>query len=129
MDSANVVNRVIQSARKVGFEGYSNSFGHGIIDAESALMAEIPDVSENPLGSLSQWIELYRPSEPVEAAPGEIVTPITAPELELIESQPWYSNSSIWISVAGYAGLGLLAIFLYFAFRPQSASTAQSKRK
>ena len=129
MDSANVVNRVIQSARKVGFEGYSNSFGHGIIDAESALLAEIPEVSENPLGSLSQWVELYRPSEPVEAAPGEIVTPITAPELELIQSQPWYSNSSVWISVAGYAGLGLLAIFLYFAFRPQSPSPAQSKRK
>ena len=129
MDSANVVNRVIQSARKVGFEGYSNSFGHGIIDAESAVLAEIPEVSENPLGSLSQWVELYRPSEPVEAGPGEIVTPITAPELELIQSQPWYSNSSVWISVAGYAGLGLLAIFLYFAFRPQSASPAESKRK
>jgi type VII secretion-associated serine protease mycosin len=129
MDSANVVNRVIQSARKVGFEGYSNSFGHGIIDAESALLAEIPEVSENPLGSLSQWVELYRPSEPVEAGPGEIVTPITAPELELVQSQPWSSNSSVWISVAGYAGLGLLAIFLYFAFRPQSPSPAQSKRK
>jgi type VII secretion-associated serine protease mycosin len=129
MNSVNVVNRVIQSARKVGFEGYSNSYGHGIIDADAALLAEIPEVLENPLGSLSQWIELYRPSEPVEAVPGEIVTPISAPELELIQPQPWYSNSSVWISVAGYAGLGLLAIFLYFAFRPQSASPAQSKRK
>jgi type VII secretion-associated serine protease mycosin len=129
MNSVNVVNRVIQSARKVGFEGYSNSYGHGIIDADGALLAEIPEVLENPLGSLSQWIELYRPSEPVEAVPGEIVTPISAPELELIQPQPWYSNSSVWISVAGYAGLGLLAIFLYFAFRPQSASPAQSKRK
>lgn len=129
MNSVNVVNRVIQSARKVGFEGYSNSFGHGIIDAEKALLAEIPEVSENPLGSLSKWIELYRPSEPEEAGPGEIVTPITAPELQLIQPQPWYANSSVWLSVAGYAGLGLLAIFLYFAFRPQSQSPAQSKRK
>jgi type VII secretion-associated serine protease mycosin len=129
MNSVNVVNRVIQSARKVGFEGYSNSYGHGIIDADAALLAEIPEVLENPLGSLSQWIELYRPSEPVEAVPGEIVTPISAPELELIQPQPWYSNSSVWISVAGYAGLGLLAIFLYFAFRPQSPRPAQSKRK
>ena len=127
MDSVNVVNRVIQSARKVGFEAYSNSFGYGIIDAEKALLAEIPEVSENPLGSLSKWIELYRPSEPDEATPGEIVTPITAPELELIQPQPWYANSSVWLSVAGYAGLGLLAIFLYFAFRPRSQSPAQSK--
>ena len=129
MNAVNVVNRVIQSARKVGFEGYSNSYGHGIIDAGKALLAEIPEVSENPLGSLSKWIELYRPSEPEEAIPGEIVTPITAPELELIQPQPWYGNSSVWLSVAGYAGLGLLAIFLYFAFRPRSPSPAPSKRK
>ena len=129
MNAVNVVNRVIQSARKVGFEGYSNSYGHGIIDAEKALLAEIPEVSENPLGSLSKWIELYRPSEPDEATPGEIVTPITAPELELIQPEPWYANGSVWLSVAGYAGLGLLAIFLYFAFRPRSPSPAPSKRK
>lgn len=129
MNAVNVVNRVIQSARKVGFEGYSNSYGHGIIDAEKALLAEIPEVSENPLGSLSKWIELYRPSEPEEAIPGEIVTPITAPELELIQPEPWYGNGSVWLSVAGYAGLGLLAIFLYFAFRPRSPSPAPSKRK
>jgi len=129
MNAVNVVNRVIQSARKVGFEGYSNSYGHGIIDAEKALLAEIPEVSENPLGSLSKWIELYRPSEPDEAIPGEIVTPITAPELELIQPEPWYANGSVWLSVAGYAGLGLLAIFLYFAFRPRSPSPAPSKRK
>ena len=124
MNAVNVVNRVIQSARKVGFEGYSNSYGHGIIDAEKALLAEIPEVSENPLGSLSKWIELYRPSEPEEAIPGEIVTPITAPELEPIQPEPWYGNGSVWLSVAGYAGLGLLAIFLYFAFRPRSQSPA-----
>ena len=129
MNAVNVVNRVIQSARKVGFEGYSNSYGHGIIDAGKALLAEIPEVSENPLGSLSKWIELYRPSEPEEAIPGEIVTPITAPELELIQPEPWYGNGSVWLSVAGYAGLGLLAIFLYFAFRPRSPSPAPSKRK
>ena len=129
MNAVNVVNRVIQSARKVGFEGYSNSYGHGIIDAEKALLAEIPEVSENPLGSLSKWIELYRPSEPEEAIPGEIVTPITAPELEPIQPEPWYGNGSVWLSVAGYAGLGLLAIFLYFAFRPRSPSPAPSKRK
>ena len=45
MNAVNVVNRVIQSARKVGFEGYSNSYGYGIIDAEKALLAEIPEVS------------------------------------------------------------------------------------
>ena len=129
MNAVNVVNRVIQSARKVGFEGYSNSYGHGIIDAEKALLAEIPEVSENPLGSLSKWIELYRPSEPDEAIPGEIVTPITAPELESIKPEPWYANGNVWLSVAGYAGLGLLAIFLYFAFRPRSPSPAPSKRK
>ena len=129
MNAVNVVNRVIQSATKLGFEGYSNNYGHGIIDAENALLAQIPEVTENPLGSLTRWIELYRPSEPREASPGEIVTPIAAPELEPIKPLPWYASSSVWFSVAGYAGLGLLAIFLYFAFRPQSHSPTQTKRK
>jgi subtilisin family serine protease len=132
MDAANVVNRVISSAKKEGFESYSTSYGHGVIDAKQALLAQIPLVTANPLGSLEQWIELYRASTEIEPNPGQIVSPIQAPTpFTTFEESPlpWYANISNWLPLAGYAGLGLLATFLYFAFRPKGHSPEQQKRK
>lgn len=115
LDAANVVNRLIATATKNGFSGYSPKYGYGAINAELALSSQVPEVSENPLGSLSSWIELYRKLEGQEL-PGEIVAPLAIEELNETE-EPF--ESSIWLPVAGYAGLGLLAWFLYLAFRPQ----------
>ena len=132
LDAANVVNRVISSATRDGFVGYSTSFGHGVIDANQALFAQIPEVTDNPLGSLEQWVKLYRAEAEAEISPGEIVSPIEAPTpfTPFIEpSLPWYANISNWLPLAGYAGLGLLAIFLYFAFRPAAPSPSREKRK
>lgn len=127
LDAANVINRVIQSAVKVGFENYSSSYGYGLIDAESALLIEPPLVSENPLGSLSEWIELYREGAPVERAPGEIITPIESPVVEIAQSESLTPN--LWLPVAGYAGVGLLATFLYLVFRPKARGPNSDKRK
>jgi type VII secretion-associated serine protease mycosin len=127
MDAANVVNRVIQSAIKVGFDTYSSAYGYGLIDAENALLAEVPEVTNNPLGSLSEWVRLYREQAPEETAPGEIVTPIETP-VEAIEA-PIGFQQSIWLPLAGYAGLGLLATFLYLAFRPKAKGSRSDKRK
>lgn len=134
MDAANVVNRVISSATKNGFEGYSTSYGYGVINPSQALLAEIPSVSSNPLGSLAEWIELYRPIAEPEIDPGELVGPIEPPTpftaFEQPEpSLPWYADISNWLPLAGYAGLGLLATFLYFAFRPAGHSPEEEKRK
>jgi subtilisin family serine protease len=134
MDAANVVNRVIDSATREGFESYSTTYGHGVINPTQALLAEIPSVSSNPLGSLSQWIDLYRASAEVEMDPGEIVSPVRPPTPftvfeEPAPSLPWYTDISNWLPLAGYAGLGLLATFLYFAFRSPGPSPNRVKRK
>jgi subtilisin family serine protease len=134
MSAANVVNRVISSAKKVDSDGYSTVYGYGVIDPNQALLAEIPEVTENPLGSLAQWIELYRPSVEVDEAPGQIVSPIQAPTPftafeQPLPELPWYADISNWLPLAGYAGLGLLATFLYFAFRPAGHSPDSTKRK
>ena len=127
MDAANVVNRVIQSATKDGFENYSNAYGYGLIDAEAALRIELPEVNENPLGSLSEWIRLYRKQAPLESNPGEIVTPFDTPVTEIVV--PVGFQQSLWLPLAGYAGLGLLATFLYLAFRPKARGPKSHKRK
>jgi type VII secretion-associated serine protease mycosin len=127
LDAANVVNRVIESAVKVGFEDYSSSYGYGLIDAENALLINPPLVSENPLGSLSEWIELYRQGAPLELVPGEIITPIESPVLEI--AQPASPIPNLWLPLAGYAGVGLLATFLYLAFRPKARGPNSDKRK
>jgi type VII secretion-associated serine protease mycosin len=127
LDAANVVNRVIQSAIKDGFENYSSTYGYGLIDAEAALKMELAEVSENPLGSLSEWVSLYRKQAPEEGDPGEIVTPIDTPVTEIVA--PAGIEQSFWLPLAGYAGLGLLATFLYFAFRPAAKGSKSNKRK
>ena len=133
MDAANVVNRVISSANKVDSDGYSTSYGYGVIDADQALLADIAPVTANPLGSLAEWIELYRPQTEVDPTPGQIVRPIQAPTpftpFEPLPAVPWYMDISNWLPLAGYAGLGLLATFLYFAFRPAGHSPDSTKRK
>ena len=127
MDAANVVNRVIQSATKDGFENYSSAYGYGLIDAEAALRIELPEVNENPLGSLSEWIRLYRKQAPLESNPGEIVTPFDTPVTQIVV--PVGFQQSLWLPLAGYAGLGLLAKFLYLAFRPKARGPKSHKRK
>ena len=134
MDAANVVNRVIASATRDGFEGYSTSYGHGVIDPIQALTAQIPLVTTNPLGSLDLWVELYRASAEADIGPGQIVGPMEAPTPftafeEPAPSLPWFADVSNWLPLAGYAGLGLLATFLYFAFRPAGPSPVRVKRK
>jgi len=127
MNAANVVNRVIQSATKDGFENYSSAYGYGLIDAEAALRIELPEVNENPLGSLSEWIRLYRKQAPLESNPGEIVTPFDTPVTQIVV--PVGFQQSLWLPLAGYAGLGLLATFLYLAFRPKARGPKSHKRK
>jgi hypothetical protein len=127
MDAANVVNRVIQSATKDRFENYSSTYGYGLIDAQAALNLELPKVNENPLGSLSEWIRLYRKQAPEEANPGEIVTPFDTPVTEIVG--PVGFEQSLWLPLAGYAGVGLLATFLYLAFRPKARGPRSHKRK
>ena len=127
MDAANVVNRVIQSATKDGFENYSSAYGYGLIDAEAALNIELAEIQDNPLGSLAEWIRLYRKQAPIEGSPGEIVTPFDTPVTEIVASVGFEQN--LWLPLAGYAGVGLLATFLYLAFRPKAKGPRSHKRK
>jgi hypothetical protein len=46
-------------------------YGFGLVDAAAAVAADVAAVSANPMGSLADWVRLYRraPAEPVTEEP------------------------------------------------------------
>jgi len=107
LDANNVINRVIQTATQVGDDDYSPEYGYGLIDPQKALSAKVAPVTENPLGSLSQWIELYRSSQsPQDVVSGTINTPIDS--VEPIE--PTVPDQGNLILVLGYLAVGALLL-------------------
>ncbi|MEO5920909.1 MAG: S8 family serine peptidase [Pseudolysinimonas sp.] len=81
LDAANVINRVISSARDAGPAGADFTYGFGLVDAAAAVNAEIPAVTENPMGDLAEWIRLNRRAE---ATPGPSATPHEVADPEAI---------------------------------------------
>jgi type VII secretion-associated serine protease mycosin len=107
LDANNVINRIIETATQVGDDNYSPDYGFGLIDPQKALSAKVALVKENPLGSLSQWIELYRKSQAPEDVPsGTINTPIDSVE-PVVASGP---DSGNLILVLGYLAVGAVLL-------------------
>jgi len=85
LDADNVINRIIATAKSTpASRANPELYGKGLIDAAAAVSASVPHVDRNPMGSLADWIRVYRraPSSPEPtptAAPVEI-TPLPAPE-------------------------------------------------
>lgn len=63
LDAANVINRVLATARPVSDTTPDPLYGYGLVDAYAALTADVPLVAGNPLGSIDDWIVLHRRQE------------------------------------------------------------------
>jgi subtilisin family serine protease len=76
LDAANVINRIIKTARPAAAEKALPDplYGYGLVDAAAAVSASVPAVSANPMGSLEDWIRLYR-----RAAAGPVPQPTSTP--------------------------------------------------
>ncbi|CAB4558818.1 MAG: S8 family serine peptidase [Actinobacteria bacterium] len=109
LDANNVINRVIATATKMTDEPYSTEFGYGLIDPVKALTAEVPAVQENPLGSLVEWVKLYRKSAEVPQA-GEISAPVEPGELT---SAKGFDTTQI-VPIGVYVVLGILVLSSLF---------------
>lgn len=81
LDTANIVNRILATADPVGKVG-NVKYGWGIVDAYKAVTADVPPVTDNPLGTLAEWIPLHR-FEEWETTD----LPLTAPD-EIAVSEP-----------------------------------------
>jgi subtilisin family serine protease len=77
-----VINRIIKTAMPVpdAIRPQDPLYGYGLVDAEAAISANIPTVSENPMGDLAEWIRVYRRAE-TEPQPEPTVTPVAIPPL------------------------------------------------
>lgn len=76
LDADNVINRIVATARETK-ESRANPalYGRGLIDAAAAVSESVPQVDSNPMGSLSEWIRLYRRAE-ASPEPTPTVTPV-----------------------------------------------------
>lgn len=72
--AAQVIQRIISTARPVTSVVPDPLYGYGLIDAAAAVTAPKPTVTANPLGSLERWIAVNR-----RADAGETVLELPAP--------------------------------------------------
>ena len=109
LDANNVINRVITTATRMTDEPYSTQYGYGLIDPQRALTAEVAAVQENPLGSLAEWVELYRKStDDPELA--DMASPIEPGELS---SAKGFDTTQI-VPIGVYVVLGILVLSSLF---------------
>jgi type VII secretion-associated serine protease mycosin len=67
LDAANVINRILATARDRGPAGPDFTYGYGLLDAAAAVQGDVALVDENPAGDLAEWIRVNRRAE---ATPG-----------------------------------------------------------
>ncbi len=116
LDAANVINRIVATAHDAGGGGYDPYYGYGLIDAAAAVSASVPLVTENPMGSLAEWINLYRPAalDPVVIPTPVVVVPEPDP-LAGPDTDGPFGKVLAPIELLRTAGPGVLAVVAFAA--------------
>lgn len=81
LDAANVINRVLVTATQVGSSTPDPLYGYGLVDAYQAVAADVGRVDTNPLGTIAEWVVVYRRGEdsPLVYPLGPGVDPVFQP--------------------------------------------------
>jgi type VII secretion-associated serine protease mycosin len=109
LDANNVINRIIKTATPQTSEQFSPVYGFGLIDPVRALTASVAPVDANPLGSLKEWVSLYRKSETANTdalESGEIAAPIAANQ---VKDSSGFDTTQI-VPIGVYVIFGILVI-------------------
>ena len=117
LDANNVINRIISTATPVG-EVPSPIYGYGKINAYAAVTADVPTVKANPLGSLAEWIKLYRRgSNTATPEPWDTstATPLPLPfDSGNIAGLPTlYQLTTVGVPLLFFAGFGTIVVIGY----------------
>lgn len=114
LSAAQVINRIITTAKDGGAPGRDTLYGYGIVDANAAVNADVPAVAGNPLGTIEEWIRIHRRGE-APAAPesddppaGPAVPDIPEPQVP-VAAEPYLEEDPLPAAlVLGFGGLVLL---------------------
>jgi type VII secretion-associated serine protease mycosin len=122
LDAANVINRVISTARDVGPAGADFTYGRGLINAAAAVTEQVDEVEENPMGDLADWIRIHRRAEAEQppttlapSAPPESIAP--PPERSLAGTLYPTVNQLQFVGVPLLVLGGFLALLLALVVR------------
>lgn len=112
LNAANVIQRVLATATPVGTVP-SPIYGHGVINAAAAVTATVAPVDANPLGSLTDWIHLYRRAESTSTATPLPTTTATALPLPsepygLSGAPTFFTGTNVAVPLAFLLGFGSL---------------------
>ncbi|AXJ10337.1 S8 family serine peptidase [Arthrobacter sp. PM3] len=113
MSASQVINRIVSTAKDAGAPGKDPLYGFGVLDAEAALKADVPETKVNPLGSISDWIRVQRRGNPATTAPAAAPSPPSAeptlPEATVpVAEKPSQLDSAVPAAVV--LGFGLLFV-------------------
>ena len=125
--SSDLIERLISTAKDLGDIGYDKDYGYGLISPATAIASRLT-AEENPLGSLASWIDLYRPSAPVDEA--ELLIPPQsdplAAENQLPAPQP---EAELWSNPLLYVLVVPLALLLFFGMRNRFGRDGKKPRR
>jgi subtilisin family serine protease len=119
LKAADVIERIIKTAKPVPGVVPSPIYGFGLLDAAAAVTATVPHVSANPMGDLTEWIRIHRraqapaPAAPVEAS-GSSATPRALPpehsmRFDQLLWPQWSALTTFWLPFSLIAGFVALA--------------------
>lgn len=87
MSAEQVINRIVSTAKDAGAPGKDPLYGYGILNAEAALKADVPEAKANPLGTIAEWIRVHRR--------GNLATPAPVPTAEVPSAAPTLPNPTV----------------------------------
>ncbi|WP_423183991.1 S8 family serine peptidase [Arthrobacter sp. NyZ413] len=92
MSAKQVINRIVSTAQDAGAPGKDPIYGYGILNAEAALKADVPEAQSNPLGSIADWIRVHRR--------GDLSTPTPLPTTKVSSSLPPLADPTVPVAKA-----------------------------
>ncbi|WP_238008798.1 type VII secretion-associated serine protease mycosin [Dactylosporangium sp. AC04546] len=112
MSAANVINRMIETARDLGSRGRDDRFGYGEVDPVAALRERVPEVVANPLATVPPRPAPSGGRGPLPSAPAVPreggAAPLPAVETSVVLAEPVADGRRLGSSVTA----GLMATIL-----------------
>src|SRR6478736_1039085 len=132
MSASQVINRIVSTAKDAGAPGKDPLYGFGVLNAEAALKADVPETTVNPLGSISDWIRVHRRGNLATTAPAAEPAPHSAaptlPEATVpVAEKPSQLDSAVPATVVLGFGALLVGIVVAAAFQLRAAMRTPPK--